>query len=373
MHHSPKRPAFTLVELLTVVLIISVLVGLLIPVVGKVRRSAQAAAVQNQISIIGQACDNYFHDFHAYPGPVSNLNIGPNAAPIMQDQITVVSGGIAPGISVVGTSTANLTMSENLVLGVIGGLVRNPAYNGTNAVSAAFYDPQQLFPGINQTPISYATGTAPGPVSLNVNLSKRYGSYMPAQDLSDGYYHDAIVNSLSAGATTGKDKAIDDTIVPEFLDKFPSRMPILYLRARTGATTSGTKSADNPIITDGTNRSTMGQYDISQIIAYTKSYGSGPSLLTVGEGKSAPTFYSNGAQVSSNPPYHGLATVTYGVTMTSPGSPTYTYPYDAFAYFSHPTLANTPRQKDGYILISAGIDRIYGTNDDICSFGSLQQ
>ena len=39
-----RKSAFTLVELMVVVLIIGVLVGILIPVVGKIRSRGQAAA-----------------------------------------------------------------------------------------------------------------------------------------------------------------------------------------------------------------------------------------------------------------------------------------------------------------------------------------
>jgi hypothetical protein len=63
------------------------------------------------------------------------------------------------------------------------------------------------------------------------------------------------------------------------------------------------------------------------------------------------------------------------------GSTPYYYPYDAYAYFTNyalpvPTQANpgiipTPRQKDRYIIISAGKDRVYGTDDDITNFGSV--
>ncbi len=34
-------------------------------------------------------------------------------------------------------------------------------------------------------------------------------------------------------------------------------------------------------------------------------------------------------------------------------------------------LTSTARSKDTYILISAGPDRVYGTADDICSFGTV--
>jgi hypothetical protein len=47
----------------------------------------------------------------------------------------------------------------------------------------------------------------------------------------------------------------------------------------------------------------------------------------------------------------------------------YSYPYNIVAALRHPTLPNTPKQQDGFILISAGSDRVYGTKDDITNFG----
>jgi hypothetical protein len=50
-------------------------------------------------------------------------------------------------------------------------------------------------------------------------------------------------------------------------------------------------------------------------------------------------------------------------------------PADAYPYLLNPQLSTPavpiPRAKDGYILISAGPDRIYGTPDDITSFGKV--
>jgi hypothetical protein len=60
-------------------------------------------------------------------------------------------------------------------------------------------------------------------------------------------------------------------------------------------------------------------------------------------------------------------------------------PLDAWAYLRNPDLGpplppagsppatdvGVPRQKDGYILISAGPDRVYGTTDDVTNFGSV--
>jgi hypothetical protein len=46
-------------------------------------------------------------------------------------------------------------------------------------------------------------------------------------------------------------------------------------------------------------------------------------------------------------------------------------PADAYPYFTNPAIPNSPRQKDGYLLISAGKDRVYGTADDILSSGTV--
>jgi hypothetical protein len=53
------------------------------------------------------------------------------------------------------------------------------------------------------------------------------------------------------------------------------------------------------------------------------------------------------------------------------GATGYAYPYDAYPYLIG--TAGQARQKDGYILIAAGANRTYGTEDDICNFGTVGQ
>ena len=94
---------FTLVELLVVIGIIVLLVGILLPVVNGVRKSAYAAASAQQINRLMSAIENYNSDYRAYPGPLSNDQV------ILQTDLPD---------KIVG----KVTMSENLVLGLLGGL-----------------------------------------------------------------------------------------------------------------------------------------------------------------------------------------------------------------------------------------------------------
>ncbi len=129
------------------------------------------------------------------------------------------------------------------------------------------------------------------------------------------------------------------------------------------------------------------EYDLKDIIGYTKPDANGHYI---GIGRSARV---NSAQFPPKMPAnatgipHGLQTVTspiYSGTIPSLDKSAtnprhYYYPYDAYAYFEDPSnrydaSKQTPglaRAKDTYILISAGPDRTYGTEDDICSFGAL--
>ena len=79
---------------------------------------------------------------------------------------------------------------------------------------------------------------------------------------------------------------------------------------------------------------------------------------------------------------HGLTAISpeSPITNSGPNQDQYQYPLQAFAYLRNHALSGGPepftapniaRNKDSFILISAGTDRIYGTADDITNFGDV--
>lgn len=64
-----QAKGFTLMELLVVISIIMILVGLLLPVLSYVRRSANVARIQGDLQTIATALEAYKQDFGDYPRP----------------------------------------------------------------------------------------------------------------------------------------------------------------------------------------------------------------------------------------------------------------------------------------------------------------
>lgn len=347
-----RRHGFTLIEILVVIGIIVILIAITVPVVSKVRKSAQVAGVQAQLNGLQGAITRYQQDHGALPGPLSNNDVRDDAKTTLFAVRTP-----RPDKFALTVTPARVTAAENLVLGLLGGLVTQP---GTPSIA---YDPSIV---------------GNGPNNLNPAQPKKFPAYIEATNLS--------WRTLPNGDKTGDylDNAgdADDTIIPEFVDTFPSPMPILYLRARKGAPSvpvTAAQANNNSVITNvlsTTAAGTRGHYDISQIVGYT---GLGVDDRYIGEGKDIdPNDYKpdDKKPTEAGKLPHGLSTVDLAAKMDKGDPPTYEYPYNAYPYFKNPSSSTTdpqPRQKDGYILISAGVDRVYGTADDITNFGAVTE
>jgi len=377
---TPLRRGFSLVELLFVIGIIAVLIGILVPVVSRVRLSAQEAGVKNQIQALGAQCQAYFNIHNAYPGPLSDDQVYATTT------YPLPSGpGIAPTPLALATKSADfditsfdnrrVTAMENMVLGLLGGLRLNEVGNQYQIV----YDPSLV---------------GQGPLSLNPNDVKKYPALGDTKYLSF-----RTENNKRTGKYEDDAASANDTHIPEILDQFPNGMPILYLRARKGVT--GAPNLCNVIRNyPAATTDPLEMYDLKDIYGYTGPSVSGPAGGGggyIGEGKTLPKgdIVLVSGQFNGKIP-HGLTTVKSPQTNRGSGISsitrvsgqtgefrTYYYPYDAYCYFEDPANKYTAgtgvvparqgqaRAKDTFILISAGRDRVYGTRDDIASFGNV--
>lgn len=64
---SPKKNAFTLVELLTVIAIIAILMGLLFPTIGAVKESGRKTQAKNDTVQLANAIKNFYTEYGEYP------------------------------------------------------------------------------------------------------------------------------------------------------------------------------------------------------------------------------------------------------------------------------------------------------------------
>ncbi|MGD0139062.1 MAG: prepilin-type N-terminal cleavage/methylation domain-containing protein [Tepidisphaeraceae bacterium] len=392
-----RAAGFTLTELLIVIGIITILIGILLPVVNRVRRIAYVADTQNEISQLANACNQYYTTFHAYPGPFSNDDTAGNlnstignpsgAATLTQ---LYFNGSYVTSLPTNATygpvnATWTVTGAENLVLGLMGGLRLNttsgtPPYPLAFAPTEVGLGPMSLNPSNpSRTPSFFPAGSnylmwcqTVGSNGPNVQTTGLYQSQTNPPTFTGTAFTDPA--GTPAGEVVGSPPA-GDCPIPVFVDRFPSPgpLPILYLRARTGAkgvVWDNGKNGDK----DPNGNVAYYQYDLRDITPYTYSH--------VG----LPATNQWGTNVTHN--LIGITTFNGSVTSVSamtPPAPGYPLP-NAGQYFINPSIPPTdqssnasinytgrPRAVDQFILISAGPDGIYGTADDITSFGDVSQ
>lgn len=324
------RPGFTLVELLTVMGIIVVLIGILLPVIAAVRRSAYGTDSQAAVLNLGQAIERYRQDFNAFPGIYSNDQIAA--------RVILPAAGANP-----------VTPTENMVLSLLGGL--EPGATPPGSIALDF------------------TKIGGGPMSMNpiITARKRYPSYV---DAVPGTTIQSMPWQPTMGGPVGVIKSdvhgydSRDTMIPEFIDRFPDPLPIIYLRANVGRPNPPTATNTTAALNN------TAPYNYSGLLAYVRVSANGTRV----DFPSSSEDLNNNTVLDSDEDLDGNGALT--PDFPDPGS---NVPLPA-AYFRNPQVGVDtnratwqPRQKDAFIVIGAGPDRKYGTKDDQTNFGSLQQ
>lgn len=297
--------AFTLVELLVVIGIIALLIGLLLPALGKVMERARITTSQGTMQEFAKACDAYFQEFSEYPGIIPEDALEADMSG---------SDSTAPRIS--GT--------ENAVLALMGGyrLPNDPDYASYGGTIYTFASNPPFTIKIDPSKI----GEGP------VRHGKKYDSFFSPKGREFG---------LANGQYSGS--GIETSpLLPDVLDAWST--PILYVRQARGL---------GPIVYTRLSGAANGQFSRAGLLPYTLSTGLGElgTDQTIG---SNPASYSvlntnsAGGQSSSR-----ARDLTLGQLVRHPAHTTNMSGANDAAKVD----AGTPRGK--YVLISAGPDGIY--------------
>lgn len=341
----PRHAGFTLIELIVVVAIIALLVAILVPAVGVVKNQAKRAAVKAEFNSLRLGLE-------AFRG---ESKLGGDFPPSHTDN-TEDHQLLSNPLRDAGAVDTRVAGAHLLVQAMLGAdLLGAPGFKdfGTGSTGRDnrwFNDTHRGAGG------AYELGTAP---QEGEPLRARYGS--------GGYVGDDMRKQVKTLADLDADATIQNwpdagsiepatRFQPLFVDRW--NLPILYYRANPSARTMiGNGSdvigvfaqEDNGIITG----STMGSPYQSQGI----DFGPGTNVrgrfheIMVAEPVPPviPTFGGGGENdILTDPDFE-----------------------DSFVRFIldvSVTSRNTPVRKDSYLLISAGPDARYGTEDDITNW-----
>ncbi len=328
VHNGPRRarPAFTLIELLTVIGIISLLVGMLVPAINSARNQAKSAASRGTIASIGKGCEMFRTELEKYP----------------------VSRGRNPFES---SGTVYLSGAQWLALQLSGPDLRgyikpSRLYESTDWLD--WYDPDSEVEYTRQSRYVEASGEE----ALTPTVYKARHGY---------------VGRVPAPLTQG-DSAAGSTVwsndrIPFFIDAFG--YPILYYVANPHAKNA---LSTGDVVGDPTR---TGVYDQSDNAVFTGSVGGHGYYQVAQDG-----WDLGAAKLPGSNYFHALAELGY-----DPVYPRARPAPDTFmnAIYDRNLFEGTdqgggaggrvwPRQPDTFMLISPGRDARYGTPDDVRNF-----
>lgn len=336
MNHNPKnrRNAFTLIELLTVMAIITLLIGILTPALGAARDRARSTAVRAQLNAMGIGLESFHGDEQKYvpsnPFNFARVPNDPMAAAEIANEWELANG------------SAIMQGAHLLVDAMVGRDFLGYDPKPTNTTVTPNYD---RWAATNDRRQPYIP-----PDGVDVTSTDK-----PPED---GF------GRIPAGpGGILPQPTINNVLCRVFRDKFG--WPILYYRASPSAnqntpiiqTTAGAILNTGDGVFDGRDNEAFTSYDQTNCLGG----GAAPSNLA-----------------------HRICDARTGLDDQSPTWPGQSLPH-RFAEFIRSLRGSTyqpppndklisrprPVKADRFILLSAGKDGIYGTLDDVANFDVL--
>ena len=308
---SQLRRGFTLIEILVVVGIIALLVGILLPALGKVQERARMTQTMGLMQEFAKACDAFQQEFGRYPG-------------LVPEEILA--------------NDPQISGTENAMLELMGGGVRK---NDVDTTTYGNFTPASGWEELTFKP----TGQQDFFVKINVGKIGD-GPFINGKQYPPFFAPKANDLRPTAGQKIGKSRtaelATSTTRIPDLMDSWGN--PIIFLRAaRNVGPLAGTNldRAQFIVLDDGgTKYGTMDPYLGSDSLGDSSL----PQTKAGAQGSSIYTLFEDGSDATQKKKL-------FAQFLRHPG-------------FGDPDkpLSGTPRGK--YLLISAGKDGIYFSRID---------
>ena len=304
MHtHSHSRRGFTLIEILVVVGIIALLVGILLPALGKVQERARMTQTMGLMQEFAKACDAFQQEFGRYPG-------------LVPEEILA--------------NDPKISGTENAMLELMGGGVRK------NDVDTTTYNNFSTASG--WVPLVFTPQNQP-PFEVKINVGK-IGDGPSINGKQYPPFFAPKANDLRP--TAGQKGELATIKIPDLMDSWGN--PIIFLRAARNvgplAGTNGDRAQFIVLDDGGTKYGAMDPYLGSDSLGDSSL----PQTKAGAQGSSIYTLFEDGSDAAEKKKL-------FAQFLRHPG----------FGDFNKP-LSGTPRGK--YLLISAGKDGIYFSRID---------